>query len=349
MKRLLLPLSLIFEAVTRFRNHLYDIGVRRSFHFDSLMTIGVGNLSMGGTGKTPVTEYLVRLLKSDFRVASLSRGYGRRTKGLRFLSDADSALTAGDEPVQLYRKFGKEINVVVSEDRILAIPTLLNNEDSQPSVVVMDDAFQHRRIRTDLNILLTKFEDPFFDDFLFPAGWLRESRAGARRADVLLVTKCPSTLDSNQMALITDKARKYTGDIPVFYTRYRYSTPVSFGNHNTISKNIILITGIAQSSLLLRHCKQDFNVIQHFRFPDHHKFTMSELYEIIQKASGLDCSLLTTEKDMIRLSEYSSDQLIVGQPWFYLPIEVEFLERGEEFNSLVINKVRSKLNQEHDA
>jgi tetraacyldisaccharide 4'-kinase len=343
MKRLLLPFSLIYKAVTRLRNHLYDIGVRRSFHFDGLMTVGVGNLSMGGTGKTPVTEYLIRLLKSDFSVASLSRGYGRKTKGLRLLSNDDSAATAGDEPVQLYRKFGKEINVVVSEDRILAIPTLLN-EDSHPDVVILDDAFQHRRIRTDLNILLTKFEAPFFNDFLFPAGWLRESRTGARRADVLLVTKCPSSLDSAQMILVTEKARKYTGNIPVFFTRYRYSNPVPFGNQSSISKNIILITGIAQSSLLLNHCRQDFNVLQHFRFRDHHEYSVEDIRQIIQAISGRACSLLTTEKDMIRLTTFSSNQLISAQPWFYLPVEVEFLENGSEFDRLIIDKVKNKLN-----
>ena len=343
MKRLLLPFSLIFKAVTRLRNHLYDIGVRRSFHFDALMTIGVGNLSMGGTGKTPVTEYLIRLLKSDYSVASLSRGYGRKTKGLRLLSNEDNATTAGDEPVQLYRKFGGEINVVVSEDRILAIPTLLN-EDSQPEVVILDDAYQHRRIRTDLNILLTKFEAPFFTDYLFPVGWLRESRKGARRADVLIITKCPTLLDHEQIIQITERARKYTGNIPIFFTRYRYSSPVSFGNQSSISKNIILITGIAQSSLLLNHCRQDFNVLQHFRFRDHHEYSLEDIRQIIQSISGRECSLLTTEKDMIRLSAFSSDQLISAQPWFYLPVEVEFLENGSEFDKLIIDKIKNKLN-----
>lgn len=347
MKRLLMPFSLVFKAVTHFRNHLYDIGARRSFNFDGLMTIGVGNLSMGGTGKTPVTEYLVQLLKSEFIVASLSRGYGRKTKGLRILTDMDSAVTAGDEPVQLFRKFGKEINVVVSEDRILAIPALMN-EVSHADIVILDDAFQHRRLRTDLSILLTKFEAPFFNDFLFPVGWLRESRTGARRADVLIITKCPSGIDAEIMTQISNKSSKYTGDIPIFFTRYRYNNPVPFGNRNTISRTIILVTGIAQSDLLLRHCKDCFNVIHHFRFSDHHEYTLSDLREISHSLSNEDCSLLTTEKDMVRLSAFSTDRLIGELPWFYLPVEIEFLDREAEFRSLIKEKVRLKLDTNAD-
>ena len=342
MKRIFLPISLIYQVVTKMRNHLYDIGARRSIQFDGLVTIGVGNLSMGGTGKTPVTEYLIRLLKDSHKVAALSRGYGRKTKGLRMLDKADEAVTAGDEPVQLFRKFGNDIHVVVSEDRTLAIPTLLN-QVSHADVVILDDSFQHRRIKPDLNILLTKYESPFFSDLIFPMGWLRESRIGARRADVLVVTKCPASVTDEDIKAFILKAQKYAGQVPIFFTRYRYDKPVAFGNRPTIGRKIILVTGIAHSDFLLRHCREDFSVLHHYRFSDHYNYSLQDIREIITAVTDPDVCLLTTEKDMIRLSAFSHEQLISAQPWFYLPVEIEFLSAGTEFDSIVRTKVKAKL------
>ena len=342
MKRLLLPFSWIYQSVTRFRNHLYDIGIKKSVRFDGLFTIGVGNLSMGGTGKTPATEYLIRLLKQNYKVAVLSRGYGRETKGLRLLKNTDVAETAGDEPVQLFRKFGDEIHVVVSEDRVLAIPALLN-EVSHADVVILDDAFQHRRINPDLSILLTKFDAPFFKDFIFPAGWLRESRIGAKRADVVLVTKCPGTLESHEIESYSIRIKKYAGQIPVFFTRYGYQPPVPFGKAKSICANIILVTGIAHSDFLKRQCMTDYRVVRHLKFSDHHNYTILDIQRIIGYLSDHQTSLLTTEKDMIRLTRFSQHSEITDYPWFYLPVEIEFLHGGNEFNQLIKAKVEEKI------
>ena len=344
MKRLLLPFSWVYQSITRLRNHLYDTGIRQSVHFDDLLTISVGNLSMGGTGKTPVTEYLIRLLKSEYKVAALSRGYGRKTKGLRLLNDADVAATAGDEPVQLFRKFGKEIHVIVSEDRILAIPTLLKDEVTHSDIVILDDAFQHRRISPDLNILLTKFDSPFYDDFLFPSGWLRESRIGAKRADVILFTKCPSTISPEQIQTLTQKVLKYSGDVPVFFTRYRYHSPISFGNGNKLGVKIILVTGIAHSDILRRHCSADYEVLNHLKFPDHHNYSLADIHYIVNHLKDQETILLTTEKDMVRLSRFSNEPVIAEKPWYYLPVEIEFLDGSHEFDRLIKSKAEKKLN-----
>ena len=219
MKRILLPFGWIYNLATRLRNHLYDTGYRPSFRFSGVFTVSVGNLNMGGSGKTPVTEYLIRLLSGSWLVASLSRGYGRTTSGFRLLNDSDTARTAGDEPFQIHRKFGGRVTVAVSEDRSLAIPELLNL-DTPPQVVIMDDAFQHRKVIPDLNILLTRFAEPFFSDRIFPAGWLREARTGARRADVILFTKCPDTLSQASQLDLISKVKQYAGMVPVFFTRY---------------------------------------------------------------------------------------------------------------------------------
>lgn len=321
---------------------MYDSGIRKSVRFDGIMTISVGNLSMGGTGKTPVTEYLIKLLKSNYKVAALSRGYGRKTRGLRILNEIDGASSAGDEPVQLYRKFGKDIHVIVSEDRTLAIQALIN-EVSQADIVILDDAFQHRRISPDLNILLTKFDSPFFKDMLFPAGWLRESRIGARRADVIVFTKCPPSIDQKEIQLLKQQVVKYSGDIPVFFTRYRYHLPVSFGNRKELGRRIILVTGIAHSDFLRRHCMIDYHLINHLKFSDHHEYSLADVQSIVSNLIDSDTCLLTTEKDMVRLSRYSQDSVINSNPWFYLPVEIEFLEGGSKFDELITTKASKKL------
>lgn len=342
MKRILLPFSWLYNLVTRLRNHLYDIGYRKSFHFDGIFTISVGNLNMGGSGKTPVTEYLIRLLASEHPVAALSRGYGRRTRGFRILLETDDAETGGDEPVQIKRKFGAGIQVAVSEDRSLAIPELLHAEDP-PQVIILDDAFQHRRVTPDLNILLTRYSEPFFKDRIFPVGWLREARSGARRADLVIFTKCPDGLTPEQLDDHARRARRYSGALPVFFTDYSYSTPISFGNRSEIGNKVLLVTGIANSGFLLQYCLRTYSVVRHVKLPDHHRFQQTEIESIIRSAGQEGASLLTTEKDMVRLMKSEFNSMISGAPWFYLPIEIRFLRDREEFDKLVLEKLNRKL------
>ena len=344
MKRLLLPFGWLYNLVTRVRNHLYDIGYRKSFRFTGVYTISVGNLNMGGSGKTPVTEYLIRLLSEHYPVASLSRGYGRKTRGFRLLGVDDGAETGGDEPVQIFRKFGDRIQVAVSEDRSLAIPELLS-QDPPPQVVIMDDAFQHRRVVPDLNILVTRFSEPFFRDRVFPVGWLREARSGARRADLVVFTKCPDEISDRSMDVEAEKARRYAGPVPVFFANYAYRAPVPFGDHDQISEKIILVTGIANSAFLLDHCKRNYTVIRHIRMADHHRFNRSEVEALIRSAGQEKASLLTTEKDMVRLMATDMKPLVSVSPWFYLPVEIRFLRDREEFDKLVIGNLNQKLNE----
>ncbi|MBM3177807.1 MAG: tetraacyldisaccharide 4'-kinase [Bacteroidetes bacterium] len=341
MKRLLLPFGWIYHLITRLRNHLYDTGYRKSFRFDGVFTISVGNLNMGGSGKTPVTEYLIEMLKDRYRVAALSRGYGRLTYGLRVLSDTDVAASAGDEPVQLYRKFRGQIQVVVSEDRSLAIPTLMNQEQ-QVEVIIMDDAFQHRRVVPDLNILLTRWSDPFYKDRMFPAGWLRESSTGAKRADMVVFTKCPDNLPDSELNSARENALRLSGDVPVFFTGYHYGQPTAFGLKRTINQKIILLTGIAHSDFLLNEVRKTFEVIKHFRFSDHHHYSHQEILEISNLATNTGADVLTTEKDMVRLLSFSNTGLFLNQGWFYLPISIRFLKSGTEFDNIILAKVESK-------
>lgn len=212
---LLFPFSALYDAATRLRNHLYDIGTKPVIHFETI-TVSVGNLAVGGTGKSPMVEYLVRLLKGQYKVATLSRGYGRKTKGFILASEQSTAASIGDEPMQFYRKFGAEVAVAVGEERAIAIPEILFHH-SDTEVIILDDAFQHRKVGRDLNILLTAYHSPFFKDHVLPAGRLREARKGAHRADIVVVTKCPPTLDEKDKTSFSQAIREYAQpDVPIF-------------------------------------------------------------------------------------------------------------------------------------
>lgn len=333
---LLYPFAVLFRIATGIRNHLYAIGHKRSFQFE-VPVISVGNLSLGGSGKTPAIEYLIRLLRDQEKIATLSRGYGRRTRGLRFASDTDNVETLGDEPYQFYRKFGKEVQVVVGEDRAFAIPNILHGFEST-SVILLDDAYQHRSVRPHLNILLTDYAKPFYEDYLIPMGRLREGRVGARRADIIVVTKCPEYLDTKHQQTIKEKVDRFTNSKPVFFSFIRYGSAISFfDSHEKIKSKVVLLSGIAKAKPLLSYIKENYELVKHFRFRDHHMYTLTELAEVKSfiQAQPEPISLVTTEKDMVRLLHPKFKGVLEGMSCFYLPIEMKFLNNGAEFDDLV--------------
>src|SRR5258706_3745257 len=207
MRPLLFPFSILYDLVTRIRNRLYDIGHKKSFRFETTV-VGVGNLNVGGSGKTPMIEYLVKLLLPQHKVATLSRGYGRKTSGLRFATKSDTADTLGDEPFQFFRKFDHEVLVTVGEDRAYAIPNILLHRPLT-DIILMDDAFQHRAVDPQLSILLTDYRQPFYSDWVLPAGNLREARAGAHRSDVVVITKCPGDTPPETCIAIEKSVQRY--------------------------------------------------------------------------------------------------------------------------------------------
>src|SRR5688572_7356414 len=248
LKFLLLPFAMLYDLVMDIRNRLYDMKMWPSTSFD-IPVISVGNLAVGGTGKTPMTEYLIRLLSPQHKIATLSRGYGRKTKGFRIAGGHDSAATIGDEPYQMYKKFSPTIGVTVGEERVLAIPTILQ-ELPETEIVLLDDAYQHRKVVPGFSVLLTEHGRPFFDDHIMPYGRLREGPEGAIRADVIVVTKCPSHMEEEEMMNFEHSIRKYSLN-PIFFSKIRYGEPVSFGDASKkISSKVILLTGIANAQLL---------------------------------------------------------------------------------------------------
>lgn len=335
LRLLLFPFSILFDLVTRVRNHLYNIGHKPSFRFE-VPVVCVGNLNVGGSGKTPMTEYLIRQLSTKHRLATLSRGYGRRTRGFRIANQQDNATTIGDEPYQVFRKFGSKVCVAVGEDRAFAIPFILH-EHEDIEVIILDDAFQHRSVQPHFSVLLTEFSRPFTRDFVLPAGNLREARRGASRADAIVVTKCPPKADIDRLA---KEIQTYAPGKPVFFSRISYGEPVPFGSIEKPSGKVILVTGIANPEPLLEFLKTRFEVLKHMRFNDHHAFTDAEIDGMHYEASlSTDVCLFTTEKDMVRLIRSGK---VAEHRWFYIPVAMEFIENGADFDSLV----RRQLNLE---
>jgi tetraacyldisaccharide 4'-kinase len=339
LKFVLYPFAILYDGITRFRNHLYNKGLKPSVAFD-IPVISVGNLTVGGTGKTPMIEYLIRLLSPQYTVATLSRGYGRSSKGFIIADDQSDASLIGDEPYQLFKKF-KSVTVAVGEERALAIPLMLQ-ENENLQVILLDDAFQHRRVRPSLQILLTDFNRLFFNDCVLPAGRLRESKTGAARADVIVVTKCPFTLSAEERQHLQIKIRSIA-DKPVFFTAIGYEKPIAFpGTRTPIGKEVILVTGIANATPLKAHVEKHFSVRNHLEFPDHHVYTAEDLRRILEK-SGPDVSVITTEKDMAKLDVPAFAEYLNQSPFFYLPITVQFLNNSSDFDRLIRHHIEAQL------
>ena len=331
LRILLFPIVPIYYVVTWLRNKCYDLGWKSSKSYETAV-ICVGNLSTGGTGKTPTIEYLIRVLGAQYKVATLSRGYKRHTSGF-IIADADAtAKSIGDEPFQFYEKFD-DVIVSVDADRQNGIEQLIKFK--QPDVILMDDAFQHRKVKADLNILLTAYGDLYCDDIVLPTGNLRESRSGAKRADIILVTKCPASLSSEEKETII-KCLKPLRHQQVYFSSISYSNVV-YNQTEAVSldqlqgKHVTLVTGVAKPKPLLDYLKTKSIQFEHLNFADHHAFSDKEIEVLKQKEI-----ILTTEKDFVRLKNdfESSSQL------WYLPIGFK-IDGETEFDAQLLSFMSS--------
>lgn len=330
LRKILYPFSLPYAAVTTLRNRAYDNGLLGAKTF-LLPLIGVGNLSTGGTGKTPMTEYIVRLLKDTYSTGILSRGYGRKTTGFLEMDSSDDANRVGDEPLQFKTKF-PNIAVAVDEKRVHGVQKLLDLHP-QLDVIVLDDVFQHRSIRPGLMVLLTSYSDPFYSDLVLPAGNLRESRYGAARADLIVVTKCPPDLDKNSRRRMVKKIRKHAA-CPVHFATVAYDAFV-FGSEKKELRQLkkrplTVVTGIAKPAPFIDYLKGEGLEFELKTFGDHHNFSRSEI-EMLDKKNYI----LTTEKDYVRLKPH----LIKAQVYF-LPIKHRFIDGGAAFDRKILDYVK---------
>ncbi|WP_432673167.1 tetraacyldisaccharide 4'-kinase [Flavobacterium sp. SM2513] len=329
LRILLFPFAILYGLITSIRNFFFDKGILKSTSFN-IPVIAVGNLSVGGTGKTPQIEYLIRLLFQKYKVATLSRGYKRKSEGFVLADETSNAEILGDEPFQYFQKF-PQIQVAVDANRTNGIQQLLAQKNP-PEIILLDDAFQHRKVKAGLYILLTAYADLYCDDFILPMGNLRESRSGAKRAKIIIVTKCPKTLSLDEKNKMKAKLNLNSNQ-KLFFTSISYDETV-FSKNGQIpvaeiqSIDKVLLAGIAKPEPFFNYLKKEGDEV--LRFPDHHHFSDSEIVEVKRKANHK--LIITTEKDYVRIADkFPKEQL------FYLPIKSEFMEDANVFDKSILN------------
>jgi tetraacyldisaccharide 4'-kinase len=345
---LLYPFSLIYGLITGIRNFLYNAEILPSSEFD-LPVISVGNITVGGTGKTPHTEYLAGLLKNNFRVAILSRGYKRKTRNFRIASVSSTVNEIGDEPLQMFRKF-PEILVTVDRNRVHGVKRILH-ENPETDVIILDDAFQHRRITPGFSILLTDFERLIIKDHLMPYGSLRESIGNMRRADIILITKSPESVTAIERRLIVKEMNKAPYQ-NLYFTSLTYKNPLPVFDSKSqpdftecTGCGVVLVTGIANPIQLKEYLQQKAGEIIHLNFPDHYNYREKDLKNIFSAFRSLKPSVkyvFTTEKDAVRLREFTNIAEPVRSAFFYIPVGINFLNNDkDEFDNMIVEYVRN--------
>lgn len=341
LRIILFPFTLLYRAIIGIRSFLYDVNLLKSISFD-VPVISVGNLNTGGSGKTPMIEYLIRQLSPFIKVSVLSRGYKRKTKGYKNVTEDTDYTQVGDEPLLLKKKYPNTA-VAVGEERALAIPQLLQNYDGI-QLVMLDDAFQHRGVRPYLNIVLTEYNNRFTKDFLLPMGRLREPRSAVERADIIIVTKCPNTLADTEKQAIQQEINPKSHQ-KLYFSSLKYHTAYNaFDTEQRIlleHQSVFLMTGIANPEPIVQFLKSKEIHYFHRKFRDHYAFTKHDIATVIDSYEKMDEAkkiFLTTEKDLIRLVPHLPYFRSKGIDVFILPIEVVFLD-GDQF----IEDIKEKL------
>ena len=312
--------------------------------------INVGNLAAGGTGKSPHVEYLAKLLQSKYNIATLSRGYGRRTSGFLEVQVESTFFEVGDEPRMFKNKYPK-LKVFVDANRRRGIEKIRSTEDNNQAII-LDDAYQHRYVQPGLNILLTEYSRLYTNDYLLPTGYLRETRSGAKRADIIIVTKCPeifSPVDGRAIA----KSLKLKPYQSVYFSYFRYGdlVPVYEKSKEIPQLNkklqVVLVTGIAKPASLVFALKEKVASVEHLKFPDHHTFTMSDVNKMVKAFDASDAentAIITTEKDAMRLRVAGIEEVLCNLPIFYLPVEVDFHGKNKnDFDENILTYVQRNI------
>ena len=343
----LLPLSWIYGSIVRLRNWLFDIGLKKSRAF-SLPIISVGNITVGGSGKTPHVEYLIRLLQDKMKVAVLSRGYKRKTRGFVLADENTTMPEIGDEPFQMHQKF-PDIYVAVDAKRVRGIETLQSEEETKDvDVVLLDDAFQHRYVKPGINILLVDYHRLIIYDKMLPAGRLREPLSGKSRADIVIITKCPKDLKPMEFRVLTKAMDLYPFQ-KLYFTCIDYDTPKGVFNDKQLALdelkdyNVLLLTGIASPKQMEHDLKPMVKELHSLSFGDHHRFKGKDIDRINETFESLPEPriIITTEKDAVRLREADGFYESVKESMYELPIKVSFmLDQEEIFNEKIISYVR---------
>lgn len=347
-KILLFPFAVIYGIITSFRNLLYDWNILKSKSFD-VHTICVGNLAVGGTGKTPHVEYLIKLLQNEFKIATLSRGYKRKTTGFIHADENSTALDIGDEPLQ-YKTKHPTLDVCVDANRVNGVKKILSFHEP-PKVIILDDAFQHRALNSELKIVVSEYSNLFLNDCMLPAGTLRESKNGIKRADIIIISKTPDKTTAIEIRNVI-KDLKPLAHQQLFFTWLKYGELAGFQNpsetidtlNDLFRYRVILFTGIGNPTPMVTYVKEYASEVKHISFPDHHQFTIQDIADIraeLDAFEGGNKIVVTTEKDAMRLKGSDLQDIANTLPLYVLPIEVDFKDKTQEFNETIINYVRT--------
>jgi len=339
---LLFPFSIIYAVIILVRNFFFNKNILSATSFN-LPVICVGNLAVGGTGKSPMVEFLIKALQNKFSIAILSRGYKRKTKGYALANESSTVLEIGDEPMQFHIKF-PDVPVAVGEERIVAIPQLLHDIPSAQAII-LDDAFQHRWVKAGLNILLTDCSNLFTRDWYLPTGDLRDEKRSYKRADIIVVTKCPAEIDESEKQELINEINPLPHQ-QIFFSAIRYGIPYHLVNKNekvvSDKTEALLITGIANPRALKKFVLDNYKTYYQLSYNDHHIYTIDDLKEIIKRFNNIqakDKIIITTEKDAVRLAKFHNE--IVGLPFYVIPVEPEFLfGESETFTGLITNFIQ---------
>ena len=334
------PLGWLYGLVSYIRNRFYDKGIIKSTAFP-VPVIGIGNITVGGTGKTPHTEYLAALIKERFRTAVLSRGYGRCTKGYILADGSSTSRIIGDEPLQIRNRF-PDIDVAVCEDRVHGINSLL--ESRRPQVIILDDAYQHRKVIPSLNILLVNYNRFLLDDAMLPAGRLREGAGNRRRAHMIIVTKCPGDLTQDAMDEITSRLA-VSAKQQVFFTTLEYGDIYPLDGKTTVPAAdcpVLAVTGIADPAPLEAQLRKSHSEVQMLSFPDHHAFSKRDISKIENRLASMPdgTAIITTAKDAARLQDAQISEDL-KEKIFILPVKPSFINGSEAFDSAILNHIES--------
>ena len=334
LKYLLWPLSLIYGGIIIVRNWLYDNGFFEVFE-SIITTVNIGNLTAGGTGKTPHVEYLIKLLNKTHQLATLSRGFGIKTTGFIQANINSDASKIGDEPLQIFKKFGGSIEVFVCKKRAAGLQKI---EVNNPAInlIILDDAFQHRAIKPKINILMTDYNRLFFNDLMLPSSLLREPKSGAKRADAIIVSKCPTDISQQKKENIKQQIYQYSKpNCPVFFSAFQYEFPQPYFQNQPkfdVKKPTILLSGIAQPQHFEAAARHQFNIDSHLIFKDHHSFSEQDLPKT-------NYQILTTEKDLVKIKPLLNSEQI---NFYFWPIEVHFLEdSSQKFDDWLVTQIGS--------
>lgn len=334
-KLVLLPISKLFGLVVACRNQMFERGLLKQTQID-IPVVVVGNIAVGGTGKTPHSEYIVNALRDHYKVGVLSRGYRRNTKGFVAATGNSTPGDIGDEPYQIFRKFGTDVDVAVCENRVEGIARM-REINPELNLIVLDDAFQHRYVKPSVAVVLTEYNRPVFADNLMPYGRLREPMSALNRADVVVVTKCPENIKPMDFRIFKDKLQLFPYQ-KLFFSRYVYGhlVPVFSENVSTVpyldwmtpNDTILVVTGIANPRPFVRHLRRYRARVNIVRFPDHCNYTAADLHAVVRKfkaMSGKRKYIVTTEKDAVKLAHSPYFPHALKPLTFYLPVSVDFI------------------------